>query len=244
MGFFGGTVGASRSLFFTFLISIFLVTSVSSRAAGVEPKQRSCAYRIAHAVAVGVIALSLGVPMVATSVGRVSEAPHVGLGIYFDWENVQSRLGPDLVKALNDPARDDQKFIRDLSQHMAKGLNFETEVLPFVHPRMASEYIGRINGPPVSCKHKSLVTAAVLKKAGIRAEIKWGTVDVNADDRPANAPAEEAKHVWLYLPDYHVVVDPTQGWVINADDYQDKYVLSENPGDFSWVAKTVGLLIR
>jgi hypothetical protein len=70
------------------------------------------------------------------------------------------------------------------------------EILPA--PREASTYFQGEACSRGCCRHKAIVLASVLRHYGIRAQLQIGKI---ADDY----------HMWVYLPDFDLVADPTSG---------------------------------
>lgn len=174
--------------------------------------------------------------------GYTTNAPHVGMGIFLDWESLEAKFSSDLREQWQRPREHPEIWMRMLAEEMAHGFNTMVEAGPIARPRMASEFVAGYYVPN-TCKHKALITAAVLEHFGYRTEVRWGKVLLNKGDRGPEDPGTEAIHVWVYLPDTDQILDPTQGSLTSSAFYE-REVRRAFRGDFRLYAKTIGLLSR
>jgi hypothetical protein len=101
-----------------------------------------------------------------------------------------------------------------LIDYLAKNINDNLEVAPYLKPVMASQYFNEEPLQADVCRHKALVMKAILNRLGIEANLITGTIESDEG---------RGEHVWLYLPEIKKMADPMNNMVIEPEEYERRF---------------------
>ena len=167
-------------------------------------------------------------------VGIQQETPHLGMSIYFDYENILSHFSPSEQRLIQNAKGEPEKVVSLLVSRLALKSGDSFDIYPYLKPLMASQYFSD-NPPPTNvCRHKALILNALLNRIGIQARLATGTI---------NADSGRGSHVWVVLPDLKKVADPMNGVFQNQEEYQALFNAKESLGVIRF-PKIVGLMAR
>lgn len=167
-------------------------------------------------------------------VGFTEQTPHLGLSIYFDYENILSQFSSSEQHLIKNAKAEPEKAISLLVARLALKSGDSLDVLPYLKPLMASQFFSE-NPPPTNvCRHKALILNALLNHLGIRSRLVTGTI---------NADSGRGSHVWVYLPDLKKVADPMNAIYVDQQKYQKLFQAEESLGVIRF-PKLVGIMAR
>jgi len=167
-------------------------------------------------------------------VGIQQETPHLGMSIYFDYENILSHFSPIEQRLIQNAKDEPEKVVSLLVSRLALKSGDSFDIYPYLKPLMASQYFSD-NPPPTNvCRHKALILNALLNQIGIRSRLVTGTIQ---------ADSGRGSHVWVVLPDLKKVADPMNGVFVKQEKYDETFKAKESLGVIRF-PKIVGLMAR
>ena len=170
----------------------------------------------------------------AELIGQFEKTPHLGLSIFFDYENILNAFTPSernlIEKAKDHPERAIEILIAKLSARS----NDSLEVWPYLRPLMASQYFSEDPPPTNVCRHKALVLNALLNRLGLQSRLITGTIQGDSG---------RGGHVWVFLPELNKVADPMNGAFLEKSDFQEAFQAEENLGVMQF-PRLIGIMAR
>lgn len=170
----------------------------------------------------------------AELVGHQEQTPHLGLSIYFDYENILGQFSSSERRLIENGKEHPEEVVSLLVSRLGHKSGDGMEIFPYLKPLMASQYFSD-NPPPTNvCRHKALVLSALLNRIGIPAQIVTGNID---------ADAGRGSHVWVYLPELDKVADPMNSIFVEKKRYKELFNAEEVLGVMRF-PKLVGIMAR
>jgi hypothetical protein len=195
----------------------FVSQSYSAPIALPKVKAKTTACRKLLWAAASLVALSVTPTVYHDVAGYVSGERHIGHGIYLDYEKALTKFSASEKATLESHGADPLEKVRIITQKL-RGDYGSWIIYPFAAQSNASAFLDPQQKDRGVCRHKSCVLKAMLDEMNIRSELQCG----NASGCPLRW------HVWVYLPDYDMVADPTEGTLSPAKDYLARYRISLN----------------
>lgn len=162
-------------------------------------------------------------------------APHIGFGIYFDWEKIQTTLSTADQELMKDPLTNRKKIVERMTRLLSGGnggeagkdgrIDWGSLVLNPLKTRFASEYLNPEIENRGVCRQKALILHKILQQLGIRSELKWAT----AKDPDSTMSFD---HAFVFIPEEDLIADPMNHTVNKAADYRNLLQVT-NERDFS-----------
>ncbi|NBX69864.1 MAG: hypothetical protein EBR01_12985 [Proteobacteria bacterium] len=178
--------------------------------------------------------VTLGLTGGSEMAGYVNGTPHIGLSIYFDFEEILSHLDPSdravLTSSQKSPHAVTSILVRALSQKQGDSLT----PFPYLKPIMASSYFDDSDQPSNMCRHKAIIMKAILRHLGIESNLMTGTID---------GDGVRGEHVWLFIPSINQMADPMNNMVLSPEDYESRFHPKNYSGVMRW-AKPLGIIGR
>ncbi len=219
--------------------TVFLSDSIQSTAT-----RYSCRQTLTRIVGLGGTLTAVGaIPILIHQIQSFTrQAPHIGFGIYFDWDNIVSHLTAEERELLKYSGQNLKQILKMFISKLYGGdpsddgkggqIVWSTLVL---HPntvRFASSFLdSRVKDRGV-CRHKATILYKILKQLGIEAELRV------ADAREEkNEPT--FSHVFVYLPKSNLIADPMNNMIEDATEYR-KILFIENERDFDMTRAVLG----
>jgi hypothetical protein len=204
-----GAWGRRHAYFYLFLV-LWLGSSKPMEASPF--KIGACAKKIILAASITASSLIAGPALYHPIDSYISDEPHIGQGIHLDFDEVLTRFSHDeraLLESADTPAKAKVALLTEKLSGDYGAWGFS----PF--SRMtASTFFDPSQTDRGVCRHKSVVLQAVLRQIGIKSYVQSG---------PVQGACPLRWHAWVYLPELHLVADPTEGTVHPADEYWETY---------------------
>ena len=178
--------------------------------------------------------LTLGLTGGSEMAGYINGTPHIGLSIYFDFEQIMAHLDSSDRDILLSPKKNTHEVLSILVRVLSLKEGDELSPFPYLKPIMASSYFDDSELPSNMCRHKAIIMKAILKRLGIDSNLMTGTVD---------AEASRGEHVWLYIPSINQMADPMNNMVLSPEEYESRFHPKNYYGVMHW-AKPLGIIAR
>lgn len=189
-----------------------------------------------YAPILGIVVSLAAIPIVVTRVqSKKVDAPYIGFGIYFDWDRMIEKLSVEERNLLQDPSKNQEAIIKMFNSKLSGGrasedgkdgnINWETIILNPNEMRYASEYLDPEVKDRGVCRHKATILFEICNKLGLKAKLLRATA-TDPDTKKLEKP-QTFSHVYVYLPDFETIADPTNDEYMSANKYRSEFQITQ-----------------